>query len=521
MKHVQLIILDGGFMKKIECLKSILLFFIYYFVLIGVGGAMIAAEVPQENDSKQSDLARVAILRFLNVSHSKDHQWVENSLPDAINISMVNKFEFMRTDPKKVAEAQSQEKVKGGTYTLEAINRIAKKTNSDILIYGDFKLSEKKDTIIIHAVVYNAAGKKVIGTVTQESELTNRIFKAIDIIAEGIVQHIYRYALRTEEIAPDKQVQTKKKKLRLLVLVPSYKTKKDKEKAMRELEQMKHELNGKYDGEFITIFEYYDKFRVPDPEREKINTWAKHRKTKKIIGWLVNRGVKDAFIILVRRKKVSITPVVKGEVKEKVTYKTNAKLEKKKKALAKVSKIAEVSEKPKENPEKKEKKKQKITLKKSTLKEEHVRTIRFLASGIKSFGKLDSYVSYFVGGQVNASFPFLFPWLYPYFSLDAGYGPGKKSVNNMWFAGAKGGIYFPYLRFSKFRFAVFAAAGAYTGQVQSKSLFLVPVADFGNIIDFSITSRFSVSFSLSGSYLFDQDAPGISANAYLGVGYNI
>lgn len=134
-----------------------------------------SAESQKENE--QSDLVRVAILKFVNSSRSDQHHWVENSLPDAINLSMVNKFEFVRTEPEKVEAAQKQEKVTGDSYSKESIRRIAKKTNSDIIIYGYFKLTEKKDTLLIKAIVYNATGDKVIGTVTERSELSNRIFK--------------------------------------------------------------------------------------------------------------------------------------------------------------------------------------------------------------------------------------------------------------------------------------------------------------------------------------------------------
>lgn len=461
---------------------------------------------------KESDsgLARVAILKFINSSNSADHKWVENSLPDAIDKSMKQRFEFIRTDEGVVKQIESALVPKGDSYSQKDIQKIAKESKSDIVIYGYFKLTASKDKLLILAEVYNAADDKVIGQTSQESALSSRVFRAIDIIVENLIESIYRYTLQTNKVSQDSKDQ---KKLRLLVLVPSYTTAQEEEQAKQELESMKSELNGKYEGEFITIYEFFEHFKVATLERKKVIDWAKKRQSQPIITWLGSRGVKDAFIILVNKKKVNITPIVEGISTPEIVYNVDAKPSEKKKAMAKVTEAANVEKKS-------EKKPSKVSLTKEVLTSDN-NAIRLLTGANLNFSKLQKFIPSTFAGQINGNFNLVSPWLNLYFSLDGSYGKGNISANDAWFTGAKVGLLYPYLTLSKFHFSLFSDGGAYTGKVGSNALFVLPVAELGTNIDFYISSRMAISLSLSGSYYFDSVVPGVSANAYLGAGYRL
>lgn len=65
------------------------------------------ASVGAATATKPTELARVAILEFQDNTGQKTYGWVKTSLPDAINSSMKDQFEFQRAE---VAGAQKVRK---------------------------------------------------------------------------------------------------------------------------------------------------------------------------------------------------------------------------------------------------------------------------------------------------------------------------------------------------------------------------------------------------------------------------
>ncbi len=143
-----------------------------------------AKETPPTAQGATADLARVAIMQFENDSKSANYEWVEKSLPDAINDSMRARFEFIRQDENKVAAVAGKYKLVNGEYVQADADKIARESQSDILIFGNFRLNETGDKLVLRAVIYNAQGKKVIGIVEDTTSLDSKIFKAIDRLAE-------------------------------------------------------------------------------------------------------------------------------------------------------------------------------------------------------------------------------------------------------------------------------------------------------------------------------------------------
>ncbi|HNL53156.1 MAG TPA: hypothetical protein PKI36_02010, partial [Turneriella sp.] len=69
---------------------------------LSVLSAESSKDVAKDKTEKASDLARVAVMTFINEGNNVDYEWVEKSLPDAINDSMKARFEFARQDESKV-----------------------------------------------------------------------------------------------------------------------------------------------------------------------------------------------------------------------------------------------------------------------------------------------------------------------------------------------------------------------------------------------------------------------------------
>ncbi|GAB4445352.1 MAG: hypothetical protein OHK0011_27150 [Turneriella sp.] len=137
----------------------------FFMLLPLVNLAGVSEAVAKVKADQSADLARVAIMEFVNETQQAEYEWVERSLPDAINNSMQARFEFIRQDDAKVAAAAAKYRRVAGEYQLADADKIAKESQTDILIYGNFRTNENQDQLLFKAIIYNAQGKKVIGIV--------------------------------------------------------------------------------------------------------------------------------------------------------------------------------------------------------------------------------------------------------------------------------------------------------------------------------------------------------------------
>ncbi|GAB4430718.1 MAG: hypothetical protein OHK0011_13440 [Turneriella sp.] len=281
--------------------------------------AKLAANAPQQ-PAPAGELARVAILEFQDNTGQKGYGWIKTSLPDAINNSMKDQFEFSRAElrlPKTPPGAPAQDEI----LTEEYIGRLAQEQNIDIVIFGSYSYDAKKRMAEFSAQVYHLKGKRIIGTVNKPSRLNNDVFDAIESISRKIVEHIYRFSLDLNE----QQVAEKRDQdVRLLVLVPTWTTDAQKKAALGELEIQKKELRKKYPAEFLTLFEFFRTRKTPTQEQQQIENFAKVRNEAAIAEWLRSQKVTNAMIVFVADNRVSLRPVVDGKGKPAVSYAVNA-----------------------------------------------------------------------------------------------------------------------------------------------------------------------------------------------------
>jgi hypothetical protein len=295
--------------------------------LLGLVSLSFFAPITAAN---QTDLARVAILEFNDNTGQPSFGWVKKSLPDGIYSSMKEHFDFVRADAS-VAE-QRADKILGYAheYSVEMIDQIARENKFDIVIYGDYKYNKQTGKMEIAANVYHLEGKKIIGSVREQSELNNQVFNQIDIISKKIVDHIYGFALALNAEDARKK---REEDVRLLVLVPSWSNDAEKQTAIAELEIQKKELKKKYQAEFITIFEFFRKKKTSYAEQRKVEDMAKARNDTAIVAWLTTQKVPNALIVLVNGNKVDLRPVVDGRSRQTVSYALNASAAEKAKAI--------------------------------------------------------------------------------------------------------------------------------------------------------------------------------------------
>lgn len=280
--------------------------------------------------AKTSDLARVAILEFNDNTGQANYGWVKKSLPDAINDSMKTHFEFLRADSALAEKNSAQVLGYAKEFSPEMIGQLAKQHNFDIVIFGDYNYDPKTKLAKISASVYHREGKRIIGSVVEQTKLNNDVFTKIEVISKKIVEHIYRFSLDLGE----KEAATKRAEgIRLLVLVPTWTNEAGKKTAINELEIQKKELKKRYQAEFLTIFEFFKLKNTPPAEQKSIEALAKARNDNAIADWLKAQKVTNAMIVFVSENKVSLRPVIEGAPKATITYAVNAPAAEKAKSI--------------------------------------------------------------------------------------------------------------------------------------------------------------------------------------------
>lgn len=444
-------------------------------------------------DARQADLARLAIMTFANQSNKADYEWVEKSLPDAINDSMKARFEFIRQDENKVAAVAARYKTVQGEYEAADADRIARESQTDIMIYGSFRTNEKGNLLLFRAVIYNAQGKKVIGVVEDSSTLDAGIFKTIDRMAAGIVEKIYSFALAAE------REKGRQNDLKILVLVPSFKTSEEERQAIRELDVLKAELSDTFAGRYLTIYEFYTEYKVNRDEREKSLGYARNRERDKIVNWLEGYGVRNAFIVLVADKKVAITPVAQGRVAPPVSYAVNAKPEEKKASIAQASK--EVNSRN-----------GKVELKKDTLSNNSITLLHVGLLGGKGALEAGNNLGAMTGLSAQFGMRTAKRWLQPQFKFEGYYILQKEQVNYLAGGTLAGGLGYTWLLGQRMALTPYVMGGFFTGVIKNSAAtvsFNMPIAAAGVTYTYFLGARWGVSLNSHTQYVIDGTVPGL------------
>lgn len=449
-----------------------------------------------------NDLARVGIVRFINNTNSNDFEWVEKSLPDAIDISMKARFEYVRLDEAKVQAAAGQvtpgktvgtgDASAGGRYSKEDAALIAKASQADILIYGNFVADHANEELVLYATIFNAASNRVIGQVENRTPINAKIFKNIDQMASEIVSEIYRFALQSSQTKSQKN-------LKLLVLVPSFESADEKAVAMRELEHLKQELAARSPGRYLTIYEFFDAYHVPVSEQEISLSYASKRNRVKLQQWLENYGITNAMVVLVSENKVNITAIAANKTAQ-VSYAVNASPEEKSRQL--VAAQEQVASK--------------VELKKDS--GDQLRPFFLYSGPLVTKGMLTSgdKLGLITGFTLHSSYR-IFRWFEPHLRVEGYYGLPKDNVSQMLGGSVLAG---PGYTFGNGRFTVspYIGAGVFVAQITAvagRFDVLLPSAGAGTYATYFFSQRWGIAVNVHSQYVFDQTSPALFFGATL------
>ncbi len=159
--------------------------------LCGFSGTLLAqkSNKPSQNVGGQTEqLARVGILRFTDLTGTKNFGYMPNSLADAIDTSLQRKFEYNRVDPKKLEEIAAKQRASPNSFTFAEVKATAKASQSDLLIFGYFTFDKQKNEIFIQTDIYVEAANKVINLPAVRNTVDDSIFTAVDRVAQNIVE---------------------------------------------------------------------------------------------------------------------------------------------------------------------------------------------------------------------------------------------------------------------------------------------------------------------------------------------
>ncbi|MBV6494302.1 MAG: hypothetical protein LDLANPLL_02333 [Turneriella sp.] len=470
------------------CRLNRLFFFALLLInLLGETSQRIFAQEP-------SELARVGILRFINNTQSENFGWVEQSLPDAIDLSMRARFEYVRLNHEQVQKAKDSvpptEVIEGGLHRFSQNDaaRIAQLSSADILIYGDFIADEANSEIVLRSVIFNAASGRVIGRVENRTPMNTRIFRNIDQMAAEIVSEIYRYALQENQNSA-----RAKDNLKLLVLVPSYKTAKEERQAKEELEVLKRELSARTPGRYLTIFEFFNEYRVTLQEQTASLTYAKNRQKIRLQLWLEGYGVRDAMIVLVSENKVNITAIGTKKTAQ-VSYAISASPEEKAKQMEEVQ----------------EKMRGKMELVKSDGISDRRLTVLVGFGASRGILTAGNHLGLFTGANVHASYKLTRFWE-PFVHIEGGYGLPFENVSYAFSGSILSGLSLTTF-WGRFAVSPYLGTGLYAIQIHAKAgVFNVLLSSVGGgfSLFFMVTPAWGIALDGRTQYIFDLETPAL------------
>ena len=150
-----------------------------------------------------TQLKKVLILTYNNITKNSDFDYLEVSIEDAVRTMLKKKFVFAETPKNDWEKIASDNYIfKDEYYTKSASMNLGLLARQDIVISGGFTIKYKqgKDLtpiIVINTKIYDISEKKILADFNEESPVSSEIFTAIQKVADNI-------AKEAEKVLPNK-----------------------------------------------------------------------------------------------------------------------------------------------------------------------------------------------------------------------------------------------------------------------------------------------------------------------------
>jgi hypothetical protein len=154
------------------------------------GLIILFASVALSAAEKKDTLAKVAVLNYINNTGSKNYEWLQRSLGDAVFESMRAVFDFNRIKPNDAEDIAKRRLRPGKNASSGDISYIAEKTGADIVVFGEYDYDKTSNSILIKTKIYHGTRNSITGEIKTESKADNTLFQVLDKVAGEIVVHI-------------------------------------------------------------------------------------------------------------------------------------------------------------------------------------------------------------------------------------------------------------------------------------------------------------------------------------------
>lgn len=161
-----------------------------------------------KGEPDRAELVHVAAVEFTNLSNDSAQDYLRASISDATTQSMDKIFEYYHIPSARTSEIASDLKANNGKLKPSELRSYGLSLDADLLIYGSFNVTKgkKNDQIEIAMTVFRTDKSEVIATLTQQTQVSNRLFDEIDKLSALLVAKIadYRKQLLRESGREDK-----------------------------------------------------------------------------------------------------------------------------------------------------------------------------------------------------------------------------------------------------------------------------------------------------------------------------
>lgn len=164
-----------------------------YSVFLFLLGSLVLPLHPQAEDAADSELARVAIFKYSDQTGSGNLAYMKDSIPDALDESMQQNFEYNRVEPARAYKTGSSIEQKLVADDKAALKQASEQLNADILIYGSFN-SLENGNIEIKTSIWLNANEKLVALKPVTNPVDNTVFQAIDRVAGNLISEVKRIA---------------------------------------------------------------------------------------------------------------------------------------------------------------------------------------------------------------------------------------------------------------------------------------------------------------------------------------
>lgn len=185
---------------------------------VSVASALVSIFPLKAEDAKGkgAEVARVAIIKYEDKTGTKNFGYMPGSLQEAITKSMHTKFEFVEINPETVEPSAAELKAKNkGAIDPKTAAEICRKTNTDILIYGNFTFNTEEKEIEIQTYISLGSTDKHRTLRPVENRVDATIFQAADRVAADIVAEITKVAIEQQQAKGEAEKKDQKGKTAL------------------------------------------------------------------------------------------------------------------------------------------------------------------------------------------------------------------------------------------------------------------------------------------------------------------